>query len=75
MSTTPEDKKICFVIGPIGEEGSATRHNVDTLYEYIIKPAVEPLDFEVKRADKVPVPGTITDRLISDTLRSRLGDC
>lgn len=65
------DKK-CFVIDPIGIDGSEIRIRADYLLECIIKPALTDLDFEVFRADEVDGPGTISDRLILDTINSDL---
>lgn len=31
-----EDKKVCFVISPIGEEGSETRERSDQILKHII---------------------------------------
>ncbi|MEW8291899.1 MAG: hypothetical protein AB2672_15370 [Candidatus Thiodiazotropha endolucinida] len=69
-----ETKKICFVIGPIGKEGTEKRDKADILLEYIIKPAFsnDSLNYEVFRADEVDDPGTITDRVILDTINSDL---
>ncbi|MCG8087988.1 MAG: hypothetical protein JAZ13_20015 [Candidatus Thiodiazotropha taylori] len=65
-------KKKCFVIGPIGKEGTDKRNKADILLEYIIKPAIESLDYYVFRADEVDDPGTISDRVILDTINSDL---
>ncbi|PUB81854.1 MAG: hypothetical protein DBP02_16685 [gamma proteobacterium symbiont of Ctena orbiculata] len=69
-----ETKKICFVIGPIGKEGTEKRDKADILLEYIIKPAFsdDSLNYKVYRADEVDDPGTITDRVILDTINSDL---
>jgi hypothetical protein len=72
MTTESNEKKTCFVIGPIGEPGTETRNRADTLLEYIIKPAVKPLGYKVWRADHVDDPGTISDRIVNDTLDSDL---
>ena len=39
----------CFVIGPIGAEGSDARVHSDWLYDGIIKPAIA--DFRARRID------------------------
>ena len=38
--------KICFVVCPIGSEGSETRKRSDELLNYIIKPVCEKCGFE-----------------------------
>ena len=50
----------CFVISPIGSEGSETRKHADEVLEFIIKDAVEPLGFKVQRADTISESGIIT---------------
>jgi tetratricopeptide (TPR) repeat protein len=57
-------KRTCFVISPIGDEGSATRQNADDVFDLLIQPAVEPFDFEVIRADKIPGPYSINEEVI-----------
>jgi hypothetical protein len=59
-----EDKKICFVISPIGEEGSETRTRSDQILKHIITEPVSQLGYEVIRADKISEPGIITTQII-----------
>jgi hypothetical protein len=54
--------RTCFVISPIGEEGTDVRQLADDLLELIIVPALEPFDFEVTHADKIVSSGVITRR-------------
>lgn len=56
--------KTCFVISPIGEDGSSVRTAADDLYDLVIKVALEPFDFDVVRADKLPGSGQITSEII-----------
>ncbi len=58
------DKKTCFVISPIGEEGSATRERADQVLEYVIKPACEECGYKTVRADEIDEPGIITSQII-----------
>ena len=57
-------KKICFVISPIGKEGSSTRIRSNKVFEDIIEPAAQECDYEAKRADMVSRPGIITSQII-----------
>lgn len=59
-----EEKKICFVISPIGEEGSDTRERSDQVLKHIITGPIEQLGYEVIRADKISEPGIITTQII-----------
>ncbi|SRR6266571_7741529 len=64
MSTSQARRaKRCFVIGPIGEENTATRNNADTLLAYVVKPALEPA-YEVTRADDISKPGMVDAQVI-----------
>ena len=59
-----EDKKTCFVISPIGEEGSDTRERSDQVLKHIITEPIEKLGYTVIRADKISEPGIITTQVI-----------
>lgn len=58
-------QKTCFVISPIGQEGSETRKLADDLFDLIIEPALEIFDFNVVRGDKIFNAGVITDDIIN----------
>lgn len=67
IAPPPElQKKLCFVIGPIGSEHSDTRIHADWLLEEIIKPVMIgfPQYDEPKRADQDHRPGLIDAQLI-----------
>lgn len=57
-------RKLCFVISPIGEEGSGIREKADEVFMYVIKPVLEPLGYDVIRADKIDESGIITTQII-----------
>ncbi|MFN0187830.1 MAG: hypothetical protein ACKVQV_03945 [Bacteroidia bacterium] len=62
--TSKEEKKVCFVISPIGEDDSETRKRSDQVLKHIITGAVEQLGYEVVRADKISEPGIITHQIL-----------
>jgi hypothetical protein len=67
------DKKLCFVIGPVGDPESDPRIHADWLLEGIIEPVmIEFPDFTVKRADQDPRPGLIDAQMINDLLNADL---
>ena len=66
------EKKICFVISPIGSEGSDTRKRSDITYEYIIRPIVEKFGYHLTRADYIKEPGIITSQIIDQIFESSL---
>jgi len=73
MSIKEKDaKKICFVISPIGEEGSDTRERSDQVLKHIITGSVEQLGYTVIRADKISEPGIITTQIIEHIVDAEL---
>jgi hypothetical protein len=73
MSKDSERTKLCFVIGPIGDQNSETRIHADWVLNGIIKPVMSEFpDFTVKRADEDPRPGLIDAHMINDLLMADL---
>ena len=70
--TTKQEKKICFVISPIGEEDSETRKRSYQVLKYIITGVVEQLGYEVIRADKISEPGMITHQILQHIVDASL---
>ena len=64
--------KTCFVISPIGDEGSETRINADKLFKYIISPVCESSGFEAIRVDQINDSNSITQTIIDKLLSSEL---
>jgi len=52
-------KPLCFVVGPIGKDGSVERKHADLLLNAVIKHVLEGEEFgyRVKRADEDSDPG------------------
>lgn len=69
-SLVPEKPK-CFVIAPIGKEGSDERKNSDNVLKYIVEKTLED-KYEVKRADDIRQPGTVTVQIIEQLLEAPL---
>lgn len=63
-----DQAKQCFVISPIGEEGSPTREHADDVLDFIIRPAVESLGIKAVRSDRVTDAGRITDQMFKAIL-------
>ena len=59
-----EKKNLCFVISPIGEDGSEIRRRSDQVLKHIISPAAKDCGYEPIRADKISEPGMITSQVI-----------
>ncbi len=67
-----KEKKVCFVIAPIGEEGSDIRHRSDQIFKYIIEPVMKECDYVPIRADKIADPGLITSQMIQHLIDDSL---
>ena len=61
-----ENLKKCFVIMPIGKEGTEEYDYNIGIYHAIIRPAAEACGYEVKRADLTFETGNIPRQIISD---------
>lgn len=72
MKSKEEEKKICFVISPIGEEGSEVRERSDQILKHIITSSVEQLGYTIIRADKIAEPGIITTQIIEHIVDAEL---
>lgn len=59
-----KNKMECFVICPIGEEGSQIRLHADRVKEFIIVPSAAKMGFEVVRSDDISETGVITNQII-----------
>lgn len=70
----PKKKALCFVIGPIGKDGTDERRHADLLLNAVIKHTLETEEFnyKVKRADEDADPGMIGDRVVSDIINAEL---
>ncbi len=65
---------LCFVVGPIGKDGTPERKHADLLLNAVIKHTLTTAEFGylVKRADEDSDPGMIGDRMISDVINADL---
>jgi hypothetical protein len=67
-----EDIKACFVIAPIGAEGSEERERSDQVLQHIICPACEECGYQATRADRISEPGLITSQVIQRLIDDEL---
>jgi hypothetical protein len=72
MSEEAETSKMCFVICPIGEEGSEERVRSDKMLKHVIRPVAEAEGYEAVRGDKISVPGDIPTQLVDRLLHAPL---
>lgn len=56
--------KKCFVVTPIGNEGTEIRRRADQVFKYIISPVCEEMEFEPIRVDMVNQADSITQTIL-----------
>lgn len=61
--------KKCFVVTPIGNEGTDIRKRADQVFKYIVSPVCEAVEFEPIRVDKINSADEITQTIL-DYLKS-----
>jgi hypothetical protein len=65
--------KRCFVIAPIGEDGSEVRRRSDKVLRHVIEPAARACGYsQVLRSDKVDDPGLIGTQIVTHLLEDEL---
>lgn len=64
--------KRCFIISPIGEEGSDIRVRSDKILRHLISEPIKQYGYEIIRADKISEPGIITTQIIEHIVNSEL---
>ncbi|MGI8806855.1 MAG: hypothetical protein ACR2KK_03235 [Acidimicrobiales bacterium] len=66
-----------FVVGQIGDKGSAERKRADDVIQYVIRPVVEspPFELAVRRADLDPMPGQITTHIVQGIINAAAVIC
>ncbi len=64
-------EKKCFIITPIGDEGSETREKAEGVIDSIT-PVFEALDFELFVPHRMPQPGSITKQILECILNHDL---
>src|SRR5437016_10492301 len=67
------EEKTCFVISPIGDEGSEVRRRSDQVLKHIVRPAARKCGYSsIVRADQMSKPGLITAQVIQCLVNSNL---
>ncbi len=61
-------KRSCFIITPIGEEGSVIRRSTDGLIDAVLAPVLNSLGISYVASHKMPEPGQITNQVINHLL-------
>src|SRR5205809_7289625 len=71
-ATVGEPDKTCFVVSPIGQEGSDARKRSDNVFAHVLQPAANAYGYKAIRADKISTPGIITNQVIHELLEAPL---
>lgn len=64
--------KSCFVVCPIGEDGSETRLRSDDIFENLIEPIAKKHGYDAFRITEVSTPGEITPQIVEAVMESDL---
>lgn len=64
--------KYCFIVSPIGEEGTEIRSNADKLFKHVICPVCENCGFKAERVDQINSSDSITQTIIDKIQSSDL---
>jgi hypothetical protein len=62
----------CFVITPLGEEGTIERKHADAIFSHLIEPVLKEFNIHAIRADKISKPGVITKQVVEHLAWSKL---
>jgi len=65
-------EKTCFVVCPIGSEGSDIRARSDKFIEHIVHDVVDEFGYNIVRANEMSEPGSITTQIIEKVVESDL---
>lgn len=68
---TTVDKKVCFVITPIGDDSSNIRRHIDGIIDQAIEPAIGD-KYEIEVAHRKYEVGSINDRVIKSVIEADL---
>ena len=72
-SAPPVRRDECFLICPIGPEGSDVRARSDDLRDHLFRPAIAKLKLTLVRGDEINELGQITTQLLDRIITSKVG--
>lgn len=65
-------KKTCFVVAPIGSEGTDIRRSTEGLLRAVLKPVLDKFNYDVVIAHEISTLGSITDQVVNNLLEAEL---
>ena len=66
------ERKVCFVISPIGDDSTPTRRAIEGLMDAVIEPTLRDLGFEVEVSHRISRTGSITNQVLELILSADL---
>jgi hypothetical protein len=70
--STTDYKTACFIITPIGDDGTPERKHADMMLKHLIAPVLDDLKLVAIRADQIAKPGHITKQVVEHIAYSRV---
>jgi hypothetical protein len=67
-----DTKRKCFVVTPIGKDGSDIRRSADGLIDAVIEPVCKALELEMHVSHRIDTAGSITSQVIEHLLQDEL---
>lgn len=67
-----DTKKSCFIVTPIGDDGTVIRRSTDGLVDAVLEPLLDELGFKVHVAHRMAHAGSITTQVINHLLEDDL---
>lgn len=64
--------KTCFIVAPIGSEGTEVRRSTEGLLKAVLKPVLNAYGFNVVIAHEISTLGSITDQVVNNLLEADL---
>lgn len=72
MENTKDKRKTCFIVTPIGGNGSSIRRKIDGIIDEVIQPVLDEFDYEMLVSHRICDSGSVTNAIISKVYESDL---
>lgn len=73
IPATPGDlSSVCFIITPLGDDGTIERKHADAILTHLIEPVLKEFNVTPIRADRISKPGVITKQIVEHLAWCRL---
>jgi hypothetical protein len=72
ISPASDWSKTCFIITPIGSDGSEERRHADMMFKHLFQPVAAEFKLDAVRADKIEKSGLISQQIFEHLAKARL---